>query len=118
MADPLLVVTVPGLPQPQGSARAFVRGGRAIVTSDNPRSEDPDAIIAEVVAGCEGPVEVVPDRAAAIAAAVEGVGPDDVVLVAGKGHEQGQVIGATTVPFDDRDQVRGAIERTAGGGPR
>jgi UDP-N-acetylmuramoyl-L-alanyl-D-glutamate--2,6-diaminopimelate ligase len=91
---------------------------RVIVTSDNPRSEDPDAIIAEVVAGCEGPVEVVPDRAAAIAAAVEGVGPDDVVLVAGKGHEQGQVIGATTVPFDDRDQVRGAIERTAGGGPR
>lgn len=89
---------------------------RVIVTSDNPRSEDPAAIIAEVVAGCEGPVEVVPDRAAAIATAMEGVGANDVVLVAGKGHEQGQVIGSVTIPFDDREQVRDAIRRAAAGG--
>ena len=86
------------------------------MTSDNPRSEDPAAIIAEVVAGCEGPVEVVPDRAAAIATAMEGVGANDVVLVAGKGHEQGQVIGSVTIPFDDREQVRDAIRRAAAGG--
>ena len=87
---------------------------RVIVTTDNPRSEDPDAIIGEVVAGAGGPVEVVPDRATAIRAAVVGLGPDDVVLVAGKGHEQGQVFATRTVPFDDRDEVRSAISDAAG----
>jgi UDP-N-acetylmuramoyl-L-alanyl-D-glutamate--2,6-diaminopimelate ligase len=87
---------------------------RVIVTSDNPRSEDPGAIADEVLAGVEGPVEVVEDRAAAIRAAIDGAAPHDVVLVAGKGHEQGQVFADRTVPFDDRDEVRSAI--AAGGG--
>ena len=64
---------------------------RVIVTTDNPRSEDPDAIVAQIVAGADGPVEVVADRSAAIRRRSVGRGPDDVVLVAGKGHEQGQV---------------------------
>jgi UDP-N-acetylmuramoyl-L-alanyl-D-glutamate--2,6-diaminopimelate ligase len=87
---------------------------RVIVTIDNPRSEDPDVIIGEVVAGAGGPVEVVPDRATAIRSAMVGLGPDDVVLVAGKGHEQGQVFATRTVPFDDRDEVRSAISGAAG----
>jgi UDP-N-acetylmuramoyl-L-alanyl-D-glutamate--2,6-diaminopimelate ligase len=87
---------------------------RVIVTIDNPRSEDPDVIIGEVVAGAGGPVEVVPDRATAIRTAMVGLGPDDVELVAGKGHEQGQVFATRTVPFDDRDEVRSAISGAAG----
>jgi UDP-N-acetylmuramoyl-L-alanyl-D-glutamate--2,6-diaminopimelate ligase len=88
---------------------------RVVVTTDNPRSEDPEQIIAEVVAGAEAPVEVVADRAAAIRAALVAQGPDDVVLVAGKGHEQGQVFASHTVDFDDRDEVRAAIADLAGG---
>jgi UDP-N-acetylmuramoyl-L-alanyl-D-glutamate--2,6-diaminopimelate ligase len=81
----------------------------AIVTSDNPRSEDPDAIIAEIVAGASGEVDVVPDRAAAIARAVELARPGDVVLVAGKGAEQGQELADRTIPFDDREVARDAL---------
>lgn len=90
---------------------------RVIVTSDNPRSEDPGSIISAVVEGCEGPVEVVPDRAEAIATAFVGIGPADVVLIAGKGHEQGQVVGDRTLPFDDREQVRAAIDALSSGSP-
>jgi UDP-N-acetylmuramoyl-L-alanyl-D-glutamate--2,6-diaminopimelate ligase len=81
----------------------------AIVTSDNPRSEDPDAIIAEVVAGATGEVEVEPDRAAAIARAVELARPGDVVVIAGKGAEQGQELADRTIPFDDREAAREAL---------
>jgi len=77
-----------------------------IITSDNPRSEDPLEIIREIEGGASGPYRVVVDRRDAIAAAISEAGPGDVVLVAGKGHEQGQTIGATTLPFDDRDVVR------------
>ena len=77
-----------------------------IITSDNPRSEDPLAIIREIEAGADGDYRVVPDRREAIAEALAAAGPGDVVLVAGKGHEQGQTIGDTTLPFDDRDVVR------------
>jgi UDP-N-acetylmuramoyl-L-alanyl-D-glutamate--2,6-diaminopimelate ligase len=83
----------------------------AIVTSDNPRSEDPNAIIRDVLAGVSGVMEVQPDRAAAIAHAVEAAGPGDVVLIAGKGHEQGQESRGRTVPFDDREVARDAIRR-------
>jgi UDP-N-acetylmuramoyl-L-alanyl-D-glutamate--2,6-diaminopimelate ligase len=83
----------------------------AIVTSDNPRSEDPEAIIRDVLAGVVGDVEVEPDRALAIARAVEAAEPGDVVLIAGKGHEQGQEAGGRTVPFDDRDVARDALRR-------
>ena len=83
----------------------------AIVTSDNPRSEDPDAIIREVLEGMTGEMEVEPDRAAAIAQAVEAARPGDVVLIAGKGHEQGQERAGKTVPFDDREVARDALRR-------
>jgi UDP-N-acetylmuramoyl-L-alanyl-D-glutamate--2,6-diaminopimelate ligase len=84
---------------------------RVVVTSDNPRSEEPDAIIAEILDGIEGPVEVEPDRAAAIARALEDAGEGDVVVIAGKGHEQGQEFADRTVPFDDREVAREALWR-------
>jgi UDP-N-acetylmuramoyl-L-alanyl-D-glutamate--2,6-diaminopimelate ligase len=80
-----------------------------IVTSDNPRSEDPDAIIDEIVGGTTGDAEVEPDRAAAIARAIELAGEGDVVLIAGKGAEQGQQFADRTVPFDDREAARDAL---------
>jgi UDP-N-acetylmuramoyl-L-alanyl-D-glutamate--2,6-diaminopimelate ligase len=81
----------------------------AIVTSDNPRSEDPHAIIDEIVAGAVGDVEIEPDRAAAIARAVELAREGDVVLIAGKGAEQGQQFADRTIPFDDREAARKAL---------
>jgi UDP-N-acetylmuramoyl-L-alanyl-D-glutamate--2,6-diaminopimelate ligase len=83
----------------------------AIVTSDNPRSEDPDAIIAEVLEGVTPPVDVQPDRALAIAHAIETAAPGDLVLIAGKGHEQGQESQGRTAPFDDREVARDALRR-------
>jgi len=80
-----------------------------IVTSDNPRSEDPRAIIDEIIAGAAGDVEVEPDRAAAIARAVELARDGDVVLIAGKGAEQGQQFADRTIPFDDREAARDAL---------
>lgn len=71
-----------------------------IVTDDNPRSEDPGAIRTAIMAGTPGAVEV-DGRRAAIAAAIAQAGPNDIVLLAGKGHEQGQVIGDRVLPFDD-----------------
>jgi UDP-N-acetylmuramoyl-L-alanyl-D-glutamate--2,6-diaminopimelate ligase len=82
-----------------------------IVTSDNPRSEDPQEIIAEILAGVPGPVEVEPDRATAIARALEEAAAGDVVVIAGKGHEQGQEFADRTIPFDDRDVAREALRR-------
>ena len=75
-----------------------------IVTSDNPRSEDPDAIIAAVVEGATGGAHVLvePDRRAAIALAFARASAGDVVVLAGKGHETGQVVGDTVLPFDDK----------------
>jgi UDP-N-acetylmuramoyl-L-alanyl-D-glutamate--2,6-diaminopimelate ligase len=84
-----------------------------IVTNDNPRSEDPQAIIAAIVAGAEGTVEVEPDRARAIAHAIELAQDGDVVLIAGKGAEQGQEFVDRTIPFDDRESARDAL-RTLG----
>jgi UDP-N-acetylmuramoyl-L-alanyl-D-glutamate--2,6-diaminopimelate ligase len=80
-----------------------------IVTSDNPRSEDPEAIAAEILAGAEGEVELELDRAAAIAQAIELARPGDVVVIAGKGAEQGQELADRTVPFDDREAAKDAL---------
>jgi UDP-N-acetylmuramoyl-L-alanyl-D-glutamate--2,6-diaminopimelate ligase len=85
----------------------------AIVTSDNPRSEDPQAIIDEIVAGMSGDPEVEPDREAAIASAFERAGEGDVVVIAGKGHEQGQEFADRVVPFDDREIARETLRRLA-----
>jgi UDP-N-acetylmuramoyl-L-alanyl-D-glutamate--2,6-diaminopimelate ligase len=81
----------------------------AIVTSDNPRSEDPLAIIDEILAGVSEDVQVEPDRRAAIARAVEEAGERDVVVIAGKGHEQGQEFADRKLPFDDREVAREAL---------
>ncbi len=78
----------------------------AIVTSDNPRSEDPLEIIDDVVAGTNSELEVEPDRRTAIARALELADPGDVVIIAGKGHEQGQELRGVTLPFDDREVAR------------
>jgi UDP-N-acetylmuramoyl-L-alanyl-D-glutamate--2,6-diaminopimelate ligase len=83
----------------------------AIVTSDNPRSEDPAAIIEEILAGVTREVEVEPDRAAAIERALSQAAEGDVVLIAGKGHEQGQEFADRTVPFDDREVARDVLRR-------
>jgi UDP-N-acetylmuramoyl-L-alanyl-D-glutamate--2,6-diaminopimelate ligase len=80
-----------------------------IVTSDNPRSEDPQAIVDEIVAGAGNDAEVDLDRAAAIARAVELARDGDVVLIAGKGAEQGQQFADRTIPFDDRVAARDAL---------
>ena len=86
---------------------------RLVLTSDNPRSEDPEAILRDIAAGI--PVDaaahasVVADRRAAIAAALAGARAGDVVVVAGKGHETYQVFADRTVPFDDRQAIRDAL---------
>ncbi|MDD7970712.1 UDP-N-acetylmuramoyl-L-alanyl-D-glutamate--2,6-diaminopimelate ligase [Roseinatronobacter alkalisoli] len=78
------------------------------VTDDNPRSENPAQIRAEVLHGCPDAHEV-PDRAEAILRAVDALGPGDALLVAGKGHETGQIVGDTVYPFDDVEQASVAI---------
>ncbi len=86
----------------------------AVVTSDNPRSEDPEAIVAEVVAGTggAGAVEVEVDRRAAIALALSRADAGDTVVIAGKGHEQGQEFeGGRKVPFDDRTVAREELRK-------
>ena len=84
-----------------------------VVTSDNPRTEDPEAIIDEVMAGrpagCRATVVRQVDRARAIRAAVEDARPGDIVLVAGKGHEDYQIVGTERRPFDDRSVAREAL---------
>jgi UDP-N-acetylmuramyl tripeptide synthase len=98
----------------------------AVVTSDNPRSEPPEAIIAEIVPGLReaGAVEaaagaghggkrfiVEPDRRRAIATAIAASRPGDTVLIAGKGHETYQIIGPQTIHFDDREEAAAALEK-------
>ncbi len=79
-----------------------------VVTSDNPRSEDPEAIIAEILGGLRRPesAEVQVDRRLAIQHAVARARSDDVVLILGKGHESGQEFATETLPFDDRQVAR------------
>ncbi|HEV3480201.1 MAG TPA: UDP-N-acetylmuramoyl-L-alanyl-D-glutamate--2,6-diaminopimelate ligase, partial [Gaiellaceae bacterium] len=82
-----------------------------IVTSDNPRSEDPSAIIDEILDGVTGSAEVEPDRRAAIAQAVGEAREGDVVVIAGKGAEQGQEFADGKIPFDDREVAREELRR-------
>jgi UDP-N-acetylmuramoyl-L-alanyl-D-glutamate--2,6-diaminopimelate ligase len=84
----------------------------AIVTDDNPRSEDPEAIRAEVRTGCPFALEI-GDRRAAIREAIGMMKDGDVVVVAGKGHEQGQIVGGVTHPFDDATEVAEALRLNA-----
>lgn len=100
----------PGKRAPMGAAAASA--DRVIVTDDNPRSEDPTAIRAAVRAGCPAAVEI-GDRRAAIAAAITGLGPGDLAVIAGKGHEQGQIVGDRVIPFDDAAVAREELARMA-----
>ncbi len=105
---------------PMGAAVARL-SDTAVLTSDNPRSEDPLAILATMLQGAasvpaheRGEVLLFEDRAAAITAAVGRARAGDTVLVAGKGHEQGQDIAGVVRPFDDRQVLREAIQKTQG----
>jgi UDP-N-acetylmuramoyl-L-alanyl-D-glutamate--2,6-diaminopimelate ligase len=93
-------------------ARAAEEGSDiAILTSDNPRSEDPEEIVREVLTGASGDMVVEIDRRKAIQRAIELARPGDLVLVAGKGHETYQELNDRTIPFDDREVAREALRR-------
>ncbi|HSG81252.1 MAG TPA: cyanophycin synthetase, partial [Gemmatimonadota bacterium] len=88
----------------------------SVVTSDNPRSEPPEAVIADILPGLGGAAhEVIVDRRAAIARALELAGADDVVLLAGKGHEDYQIIGDARRPFDEAAIVSELLGERPGG---
>jgi UDP-N-acetylmuramoyl-L-alanyl-D-glutamate--2,6-diaminopimelate ligase len=96
--------------------RAAVEGADvAIITDDNPRTEDPALIRAAVLEGAPGATEV-GDRAEAILRAVDMLGPNDALLIAGKGHETGQIVGTEILPFDDAEQARAAVTALDGDG--
>jgi UDP-N-acetylmuramoyl-L-alanyl-D-glutamate--2,6-diaminopimelate ligase len=96
--------------RPEMGRAACAGSDVVIVTDDNPRGEDPAEIRAAVLAGCDGKAREIGDRRSAIAAAIAEAGRDDIVLVAGKGHEQGQIVGRgdamRILPFDDVEVAR------------
>ncbi|WP_184018613.1 UDP-N-acetylmuramoyl-L-alanyl-D-glutamate--2,6-diaminopimelate ligase [Sphingobium boeckii] len=91
--------------RPEMGAAAVKLADHVIVTDDNPRSEDPAAIRRDIMAGAAGAIEI-GGRRDAIAAAIAEAGPGDIVLIAGKGHEQGQIVGDRVLPFDDVSVAR------------
>jgi UDP-N-acetylmuramoyl-L-alanyl-D-glutamate--2,6-diaminopimelate ligase len=93
--------------RPLMAAAAERRADRLILTDDNPRSEDPQRIMRDICAGFVHPerVRIEHNRAVAIAAALQEAGADDIVLIAGKGHETVQIIGDKALPFSDRERV-------------
>ena len=99
-------------------ARAAARhADRLFLTSDNPRSEDPEQILDQIEAGLSGDESLrvtstvrCPDRAQAIVEAVQSAKPGEVVLVAGKGHESYQILGESVIPFDDVEWSRRALD--------
>jgi len=101
--------------RPQMGRIASELADRVIVTSDNPRSEDPVAIAREIASGiadaARATVEL--DRRSAIGLAIAGAARGDVVVVAGKGHEDYQIVGTQTSHFDDREEVRAALAMRA-----
>jgi UDP-N-acetylmuramoyl-L-alanyl-D-glutamate--2,6-diaminopimelate ligase len=112
--------------RPMMGAAAAGLADTAILTSDNPRSEDPLGILAEMLAGAvavpaagRAHVIVEPDRGAAIGLAISRAAKGDVVLIAGKGHERGQYLGTSVIPFDDREVAASALasRRAAASGP-
>jgi UDP-N-acetylmuramoyl-L-alanyl-D-glutamate--2,6-diaminopimelate ligase len=88
----------------------------AVVTSDNPRTEDPQQILADVVAGIPDRIQprVIADRAEAIRQAIVNAKPGDGVLIAGKGHEDYQILGTEKIHFDDREQAQAALKLRLG----
>ncbi|MEM6251924.1 MAG: UDP-N-acetylmuramoyl-L-alanyl-D-glutamate--2,6-diaminopimelate ligase [Cyanobacteria bacterium P01_D01_bin.156] len=91
---------------------AYDLADRVVITSDNPRTEEPEKILADVVAGIDGPLDenvIICDRAAAIQHAVSSAKPGDGILIAGKGHEDYQILGTEKIHFDDREQAKLAL---------
>jgi len=84
----------------------------AVVTSDNPRTEDPERILQDIVAGIPDTIKpiVIGDRSVAIQTAIQSAQPGDGVLIAGKGHEDYQILGTEKIHFDDREQARDALK--------
>jgi UDP-N-acetylmuramoyl-L-alanyl-D-glutamate--2,6-diaminopimelate ligase len=80
-----------------------------IVTDDNPRNESPSAIRAAILQAAPGAIEV-GDRGEAIRSAVASLAPGDVLLIAGKGHESGQIVGDRILPFSDHEAVKAALQ--------
>jgi UDP-N-acetylmuramoyl-L-alanyl-D-glutamate--2,6-diaminopimelate ligase len=101
--------------RPEMGRVAAARADWAIVTSDNPRTEDPERILDDIVAGMTASTqwERIEDRRAAIAKAVAMAGPDDLVLLAGKGHETYQIRGTEKLPFDEAEIVAGLVGAVA-----
>ena len=99
------------LKRPLMAAAAEAGADRLVFTSDNPRSEDPQAILAQMLAGLQRPqaARIEPDRARAIAQALTEAGSADVVLLAGKGHETTQEVAGQRLPFSDRQQAQAAL---------
>jgi UDP-N-acetylmuramoyl-L-alanyl-D-glutamate--2,6-diaminopimelate ligase len=95
--------------RPLMGAIAAEKADSVIVTDDNPRSEDPAAIRAAILAAAPGATEI-GDRGAAISNAIAMLQPGDVLLVAGKGHESGQIVGDRTLPFSDHEAVAAALK--------
>jgi UDP-N-acetylmuramoyl-L-alanyl-D-glutamate--2,6-diaminopimelate ligase len=97
--------------RPQMGAIAARLADRVVVTSDNPRTEDPQQILNDVIAGIPEGTEfqVEADRARAIASAIGSASGDDLVLIAGKGHEDYQILGTTKIHFDDREEAEKAL---------
>ncbi|WOK35696.1 UDP-N-acetylmuramoyl-L-alanyl-D-glutamate--2,6-diaminopimelate ligase [Sphingomonas sp. C3-2] len=91
--------------RPEMGKAAVASADYVIVTDDNPRTEDASAIRADIMEGAPGATEIA-GRRAAIAAAIAEAGADDIVLIAGKGHEQGQIVGDLVLPFDDVQVAR------------
>ena len=101
--------------RPQMGRIACDLADRVVVTDDNPRSEDPATIRAAIMAACPDAREI-GDRAEAIYAAVSELQPGDVLVIAGKGHESGQIVGTEVRPFDDAEVARAAIAAVGGKG--
>jgi UDP-N-acetylmuramoyl-L-alanyl-D-glutamate--2,6-diaminopimelate ligase len=100
--------------RPQMADVADRKADEIVITDDNPRSEDPRRIVGDILAGIEGHEPfIVRDRAAAIRLAIEQAGPVDAVLIAGKGHEDYQIVGSRRLPFDDGAVVRAALQERA-----
>ncbi len=98
--------------RPLMGAVAAAKADRVIVTDDNPRSENPAAIRAAIIAAANGAIEI-GDRREAIRSAIAELRPGDVLLIAGKGHETGQIVGDRVVPFSDHEAVAAALEELA-----
>jgi UDP-N-acetylmuramoyl-L-alanyl-D-glutamate--2,6-diaminopimelate ligase len=101
--------------RPQMAAVAEARSDAIVITDDNPRGEDADRIVAQIVSGLAGrvPVQVERDRAAAIRLAARGAHAGDVILVAGKGHEDCQIVGTERRAYSDRVEARRVQEEAA-----